>query len=379
MVWWGGNEAGHPGDTAAFWQHTATVTGPLVKALKADDGEVGGRGVNQLSQLTPPIATGGLRCFSFFEFYLHDSYISLYGGNTSWQEIASWMNCPSFGPVFANGSISDAMALSEQLWSSGHKQWPLWKVADTQIYTYPCSKVACGSVAMSGLVPDWEARIDAMVAIIKTMPDYAARTVGFDLGDELLADGTTLANVTAVVRRIRAQWSSDAGEDVGASGLTFYLNENGFPFDKGDTGLPCRGSSRCAASPDPLHGCCLNGPEGVPSEIDWISVDDYAGTCSPGPKGACTLAKLGSPCPHPPTDARCSCWGIPPEQEASGLFAYLRKSVYPHLNAAQRVFVVPGIFGSAPLNATEELAAEDAMLTVRPLPHFNMRALPTCA
>ena len=48
MVWWGGNEAGHPGDTAAFWQHTATVTGPLVKALKADDGEVGGRGANQM-------------------------------------------------------------------------------------------------------------------------------------------------------------------------------------------------------------------------------------------------------------------------------------------------------------------------------------------
>ena len=33
LVWWGGNEAGRPEDTAKFWQHTATVTGPLVKKL----------------------------------------------------------------------------------------------------------------------------------------------------------------------------------------------------------------------------------------------------------------------------------------------------------------------------------------------------------
>jgi hypothetical protein len=35
LVWWGGNEAGHPADTAAFWAHTSAVVGPMVKALGA--------------------------------------------------------------------------------------------------------------------------------------------------------------------------------------------------------------------------------------------------------------------------------------------------------------------------------------------------------
>lgn len=35
LIWWGGNEALSPETTAAFWAHTADVTGPLVKKLSA--------------------------------------------------------------------------------------------------------------------------------------------------------------------------------------------------------------------------------------------------------------------------------------------------------------------------------------------------------
>ena len=49
LVWWGGNEAGHPNDTAAFWAHTETIVGPMVKKLTAAAEECalqhcGGRG-----------------------------------------------------------------------------------------------------------------------------------------------------------------------------------------------------------------------------------------------------------------------------------------------------------------------------------------------
>ena len=75
---------------------------------------------------------------------------------------------------------------------------------------------------MSGLVDGWETIIDDMVATVKQQtPDYATRTAGFDLGDELLAEGTPLANVTAVARRSRAQFGAK----------TFvYLNENSYAF-----------------------------------------------------------------------------------------------------------------------------------------------------
>ena len=36
-----------------------------------------------------------------------------------------------------------------------------------------------------------------------------------------------------------------------------------------------------------------------------------------------------------------------PTQEAHCVFDYLRKSVYPHLRPSQKVFVVPGTYGSA--------------------------------
>lgn len=73
-------------------------------------------------------------------------------GNTTIEEIATRMNCPSIGAVDANGSLSDALAFADKLWRAGHRQWPLWRVADTQIWTYPCSKVECGTVVISGLV-----------------------------------------------------------------------------------------------------------------------------------------------------------------------------------------------------------------------------------
>ena len=39
---------------------------------------------------------------------------------------------------------------------------PLWEVADTAIWTYPCSKVHCDRVAMSELVVGWEQLVDGM-------------------------------------------------------------------------------------------------------------------------------------------------------------------------------------------------------------------------
>jgi hypothetical protein len=80
-------------------------------------------------------------------------------------------------------------------------------------------------------------------------------------------------------------------------------------------------------SPDP-HGCCLNGPGGVPSDFDAVSVDMYAGTL-----GLDGLPDPNSTCPEPTREAHC-------------VFDYLRKSVYPHLRPSQKVFVVPGTYGS---------------------------------
>ena len=108
------------------------------------------------------------------------------------------MNCPSFG------ATAQTVAFASRLWAAGHRQWMLWKVEDTGIWTDPCSKLDCGKVAMSGLVGDWEHRLDRMMDSIKTMPDFANRTFGFNLGDELLGEGVPLANVTAVARRSRS-------------------------------------------------------------------------------------------------------------------------------------------------------------------------------
>ena len=37
LIWWGGNEASSPHATAAFWAHTAEITGPLVQKLVNED------------------------------------------------------------------------------------------------------------------------------------------------------------------------------------------------------------------------------------------------------------------------------------------------------------------------------------------------------
>ena len=281
-----------------------------------------------------PVATGSLRFFSFFDFYMVPHYTAYY--NTSFEEISTWLSTPSFTPD--NGSI----AFANQLWAAGHKMQPLWKVADTQIWTYPCSKVECGSVAMDGLVEDWEEIVDDMVATIKQqMPDYAARTAGFDLGDELLAEGTPLANVTAVARRIREQFASGGGGHV-----FVYLNENSYAFSPGPTpNLTCFGGTRCAAAAGLAGvGCCLNGPDGVPPEIDAISIDLYADILQP----ATGLPDPNSTCPHPVLEADC-------------VFKFLKSRVFPHLHhPTQKVFVVPGLYGDDDMLAR---ADTDTMLT----------------
>ena len=293
----------------------------------------------------PAVETGALRCSSFYDFFMVPHYSLYY--NTTFEEIASWMNCPSFG--VSAGTV----AFSNQLWQAGHQQRMLWKVADTAIWTYPCHYVQCGTVAKSGLVDGWEKLVDAMVATVKTLPDYAARTEGWNLGDELLAEGIPLANVSAVARRIRQQFGVK----------TFiYWNETPFAFDKNASlpDQPCTGAARCAASPDP-HGCCLNGPGGVPSDFDVsvafrvpschqsqsclrqhhahslyelclqaISVDVYGGELS----RLTGLPDPNSTCPDAAKEATC-------------VFDYLRRSVYPHLSPTQRVYVVPGTYGAA--------------------------------
>ena len=179
------------------------------------------------------------------------------------------MNCPSFGP--SPGTIKFA----DQLWQAGHRQRTLWKVADTAIWTYPCSKVHCDRVAMSGLVEGWEKLVDAMVATVKTLPDYANRTEGWNLGDELLAEvpligsehctaklarplnldmqGIPLVNVTAVARRIRQQF--------GVAKTFIYWNETPYAFTRNASlpNQPCTGTARCAARCVTSHQCLIFG------------------------------------------------------------------------------------------------------------------------
>ena len=88
-------------------------------------------------------------------------------------------------------------------------------------------------------------------------------------------------------------------------------------------------------------GCCLNGPGGVPPEIDCISVDDYAGTLLPS-----GTPEPNSTCPHPPLDARCQCWGVPPAQEATCNTEYLRATVVTILTSTPTSGSLwPGVFG----------------------------------
>ena len=174
----------------------------------------------------PAIETGALRCISFYDFYLDPRRAA--GYNTTFEDIATWMNCPSFG------ATPQTVAFASRLWAAGHRQWMLWKVEDTGIWTDPCSKLDCGKVAMSGLVGDWEHRLDRMIATVKTMPHFANRTFGFNLGDELLGEGVPLANLTAVARRIRSTFGHP----------TFiYWNEAGSVFWP-----PTNGTAGCAVS-----------------------------------------------------------------------------------------------------------------------------------
>ncbi len=187
---------------------------------------------------------------------------------------------------------------------------------------------------MSGLVEDWEQIVDNYMDLVQTMPDYATRTFGWNLGDELLGEGVPLANVTAVAQRIRARFGPK----------TFiYWNETPMAFTPGPNGTqPCTGAARCAATTDPA-GCCLNQAGGVPAVFDAVSIDMYAGT----------LQRNGLPDPN----STCS----NPTHEADCVFAYMRRYVYPHISASQRVFVVPG---SAFTIATEDNFISEQTLIV---------------
>jgi hypothetical protein len=66
----------------------------------------------------------------------------------------------------------------------------------------------------------------------------------------------------------------------------------------------------------------------LPSDFDAISVDIYAGTLLPS-----GLPNHNSTCPTPALEANC-------------VFQYLRSNVYPHISTKQKVFVVPGLYGS---------------------------------
>lgn len=102
--------------------HSSPV--PTAGALAADTAD-------QLMLAGAPINTGSLRCFSFYDFFLIPHYEAYY--NTSFESIAAWMNCPSFG------ATNETISFANQLWDSGHRQYILWKLADTNIWTYPCS------------------------------------------------------------------------------------------------------------------------------------------------------------------------------------------------------------------------------------------------
>ena len=52
LIWWGGNEGISPDKTAAFWAHTAHVTGPLVRKLVSENGTVPPKADDVLTSFT---------------------------------------------------------------------------------------------------------------------------------------------------------------------------------------------------------------------------------------------------------------------------------------------------------------------------------------
>ena len=216
-----------------------------------------------------------------------------------------------------------------KLWAAGSRQDVMWNVE--AVFTCPCNVLACDKVAMSGLKPDWAHTLSTMLDAVADMDHYPpqpppAVTKGFFLGDELLTScGTPLANLTAVATAVRNRFPR----------AFIYTNEDMRAFQPppaGSAAGKCAASLRCAADGQ-RRGCCLT--DGVPSVIDAISIDNYGGI----------LNQSGLPDLSCPDAAR----------EADCVFDLLEQWVYPRLSAQQKVWIVPGLYGSVADDATDEL------------------------
>ena len=305
----------HDGPAEATPAHRNAVVGIVRWSLpkpKTDDSELG-----RVDKLW----------FSFYDLYLDAAKY----GNCSSPTASKDPPCPDFRQAasFVNLPTVDAsdeaqLDFRAHQWAAlGGSQAALWRVPSMGLWQDPakhggCIDPLCRTV-VSGLVEDWEARLRSGIASVKSA---LAKTKGtapdpfFFLGDEIVGSCVPVANLTTVARRLKQAFGPRT---------KIYTNEDTLPFTP--SGSSCAAAQRCAsADPAATEAYCLH--RGVPSEIDLISVDDYASRNSSASAQA---------------------------READDVLAWYTSHIYPALSPRQSVFFVPGLYGPRVDDATDEL------------------------
>jgi hypothetical protein len=145
------------------------------------------------------------------------------------------------------------------------------------------------------------------------------------LGDELVAGGFPLSNLSALAARVR--------RGLGNSSAFIYTNEALAAGGRCNTSADCKHPTRqlCTAA----HACEPKRWPYLPRDIDFISSDQYV-------TGA---------------------------HEAQVTEAYYKRFWFPLLHSHQRVWVCPGVFG--PSGTPAQMAATDHHLVAKLQGYWN--------
>ncbi len=297
--------------------------------------------VGALTQHMQP-ASSAITWFTFYDFWI-DTALEKPPYSFNFTSAAQFINLPT---VDLGVNLQDWKNFAR--WQElGGTLDVMWNVEKAGVFTPPCAVVDCSKVKMSGLVEGWEQKLDHAIIEAKalefgTMPSWSTvniSTRAWFLGDELLENGISMANLTAVARHIKAQWGATTKVYLNMC-LPSFIDSDNRPSSPSST---CTGSARCAGGQDMPGGCCLDTT--LPPEIDYISFDFYSGNLvdQHGKPGATTNKSSPFYCPTVAGEAAC-------------VSAILKKFVYPKLHPHQQAFVVPGLFGARAGDLAEDAA-----------------------